>query len=86
LERSLPLVRTWCLCTAEDESGGGILGDNGGEHTGSIIGSIAHERRWHIDHAPHRFVQEAARQPYEDGEIDRLEPKCPPIEAHGQPV
>jgi hypothetical protein len=57
---------------AEDESGGGILGENGGDYMASITGSIAHERRWSIDHAQHRFVQEAAQQPYEDGEIDRL--------------
>jgi hypothetical protein len=82
----LPLVRTWRRCMAEDESGGGILGGNGGEHKALIIGSIAHKRHRRIDYAQHRFVQEAAQQPYEDGEVDRPEPKYPPIEAHGQPV
>jgi hypothetical protein len=52
---------------AEDESGCGILGENGVDYMASITGSIAHERRWSIDHAQHRFVQEAAQQPYEDG-------------------
>jgi hypothetical protein len=44
------LIAARLPCTEGDECDGWILGENGVENMGAIIGSIAHERSWRIGH------------------------------------